>query len=227
MKRFILTIFCIFLISFPKAHADLFGGDVAVLTQILANAIKQLTELKSIVDASEGNLELLREINRGINDAMQMIETISPYIDPGLYRELQKISDAIRHIEGIYGVVAPSKEYKVQSDTDHIAAEAITLNTNIYKYAELIDDIGEQIKSYSKVASPGGAQKLTAQSLGVLLHVQNESLRAQATGLKLQAQSLAVQNKKDKEKTKHIIAISNELEKSINDNPPQFKLPRF
>ena len=64
------------------------------------------------------------------------------------------------------------------------------MNNSIYDYTAQLDKIGEEIKQYSHAVSPGGAQKLTAQSLGVVVHVMNEQLRATATGLKMQAQTI-------------------------------------
>jgi hypothetical protein len=103
----------------------------------------------------------------------------------------------------------------------------VTLNNSIYSYSRDIDAIGEEIKSDSHSVSPGGAQKLTAQSLGVMLHVMNASLRAQATSLKLQAEFLALQNHKDKEASRETSEASRSLKTAIETQPPKFETPRF
>ena len=65
MKKKIICIFItIFIGSTNVARADLFGGDVAVLVQILAQAIQQLAQLKAILDNGSDTLGLLRDINR-------------------------------------------------------------------------------------------------------------------------------------------------------------------
>ena len=91
----------------------------------------------------------------------------------------------------------------------------------------MIDEVGELIKSQSHAVSPGGAVKLTAQSLGVMLNLQNEMLRTQATGLKIQAQTLALQNRKDKEQTRQMVAGADGINSALQSAQPQFKLPRF
>lgn len=192
MKKLVSVLFTLQLALAPQARADLFGGDVVVLAQILANAVQQLAQLKSILDNGKDNLSLIKDINRGINDSLNLIRTISPNSDPGLYKDWEKVSEALIKIESIYGIVIDSKDSRVQKDTDQSIAEAISLNNSIYKYTKVIDEIGELIKSQSHAVSPGGAAKLTAQSLGVMLNLQNEMLRTQATGLKLQAQALAL-----------------------------------
>ncbi|MGE0526777.1 MAG: hypothetical protein AB7G93_00930 [Bdellovibrionales bacterium] len=216
------------LVSTPlKTRADLFGADAVVLSQILAQAIQQLYQLKQIFEQSKGSLELMRDINRGINDSLDLIRTVYPDIDPGIYREWDKIDRAMRGVQEIYGVVVPSLAAPVQRDTDQQIAEAIALNNSIYKYSQDIDEIGEAIKQYSHAVSPSGAQKLTAQSLGVMLNVLNQSLRAQATGLKIQAQALAVQNYKEKEATKRTLEVAETLSQSMKAQNITFEMPRF
>lgn len=209
------------------ARADLFGGDVVVLSQILIQAIQQLNQLRMILKAGSDNLDLVRDINRGINDSLNLIRTISPNTDPGVLRELQKVSDAVRVLADIYGDVVQTKDARAQRTADQTVAEAVTLNNSIYDYTNQIDQIGEQIKSYSHSVSPGGAQKLTAQSLGVMLHVMNQSLRAQATSLKLQAQVVAMQNHKDKEASRETVELGDSMKIALDKQAPKFETPRF
>ncbi|MGE4107747.1 MAG: hypothetical protein AB7F66_11070 [Bacteriovoracia bacterium] len=226
ISTFILAV--TFLLSpIHQAKADLFGGDVAVLTQILANAIQQLAQLRSIMGTGQDTLSLIRDINRGINDSLNLMRTIGPGTDPGIYRDWERVQEAVRALERIYGVIVPSRDAQVQHDSDQSVAEAVALNNSIYKYTRDVDEIGESIKQMSRLVSPGGAQKLTAQSLGVMLTVMNQSLRAQATGLKIQAQSLAIENRKDKEQTRNALETSNALSIAMKQQDTSFQLPRF
>ncbi|MEQ1875307.1 MAG: hypothetical protein ABL958_01585 [Bdellovibrionia bacterium] len=228
MKKWSVNICLVCLISFPSpARSSMFGEETAVLIEILANAVKQLHELQAIVNAGQDTLGLLRDINRGINDSLYQLKTIYPDIDPGIYKEWDKVQTGLQKIESIYGIIAPSKEFEIQRDTDRSVAEAVALNNNIYDYSNQIDAIGEEIKNFSHVVSPGGAQKLTAQSMGIMLHVMSQSLRAQATGLKLQAQTVALQNKKEKDMTKHFLESSKTLKTALKNKDTSFELPRF
>lgn len=209
------------------AQASIFGEENAVLLKILQQSIQQYLELQRILRTGRDTLGLLQDINRGINDSLSLLRTIKPHIDPGLYKELEQTQTAIRKIQEIYGTVARSPDTRIQQDTDQQVAEAIALNNSIYQYTRQIDDIGEEVKLYSHSVSPGGAQKLTAQSMGVMLHVMNESLRAQATGLKLQAMEMSIQNKKDKEFTKKTLEITDDLKDSMQNGRSNFQIPRF
>jgi hypothetical protein len=227
MKRLLSVLVALGLFVSPPARADLFGGDVAVLVQILSNALEQLAQMKQIFDNGKDTLGLLRDVNRGINDSLNLIRTIKPDVNPGIYKDWDKAQDALNKLEQVYGIVVDSRDSTVQRDSDQSVAEAVALNNSIYKYTQAIDEIGEMIKQESHSVSPGGAAKLTAQSLGVMLNVQNEMLRTQATGLKLQAQALAVQNRKDKDRTRQMVEGTNNLTSALTNLEPTFKTPRF
>ena len=217
----------VFFYPFSIARADFWGADVAVLAQILEQTILELTELKSILSTGSDTLGLLQEVNRGINDSMNMAQTLGVRIDPGIYRELKNVDQAVRGLEAIYGTPVASPLETVQRDTDQTIAEAISFNNDLNDYARHLDQIGEAIKDNSHDVSPGGAAKLTAESLGVMIHVMNQQLRATGTGLKLQAQAMAMENKKQKDQTAQYLKEGEILSKKMTTIDPTFQVPRF
>lgn len=221
-----MVLISLFLGAPQTAKADLFGGDVAVLMQILAQAILQLAKLKELMNNANESLDLVKDINKGINDSLDLIRTIDPNTDPGIYKEWQK-SDALRQLQAIYGIPITSPEQGVQKDLDQGVAEAVTFNNSYYKYSAALDEIGEQIKSASHSVSPGGAAKLTAEALGLIIQVLNQNLRAQATGLKLHAQELAIQNRKEKSDTKMFLETSSSLRNAMQNQTIKFELPEY
>ena len=88
-----------------------------------------------------------------------------------------------------------------------------------------IDPEAERIKEYSKVVSPQGAEKLTAQSIGVLIHVLNQVLRTNAAMLKLQGEQLALQNKREKLGPEQFKFQYESLAKAFGSLKPKYKLP--
>lgn len=211
----------------PSVHADMFGGDVAVLVQILAEDIQQLLQLEQILTKGQENLDLLRDINRGINDSLNLFRTISPYVNPGQYAELKKVEDVLKKFGIVFGTIVDSPDAPAQLSVDTAVAEAVTMNNALFDYTKQIDDIGEQIKSQSHSVSPGGAAKLTAESLGVMLHVMNQQLRAQGTLLKLQAQGLAQSNKREKDHTAEYLRNADAISGALQAADPKFDRPRF
>lgn len=227
-KYFILLLSAVLSISpMQQAKASIFGEENATLIQILAQAIKQLYELQQIVKTGKDTLDLMRDLNRGINDSLKALDTLGPYMDAGTYKEFKKVENIVGHLRAAYGEVSSSPNTGVQQDTDQVVAEAISLNNSLYEYAKDLDDIGERIKDFSHDVSPGGAQKLTAQSLGVLVHVMNQQIRAQATGLKLQAQGLAVQNKREKDTTNGYLKQAAAIGNAMKAKQANFNFPRF
>ena len=106
MKRFLAaacTVLCISLSFSETVSADMFGGDIVVLTQILAQAIAQLAQLKQILQSGNDTLGFLQDVNRGINDSLNLAKTLGIRVDPGLYRDLRGVDDATRAVEDIFG----------------------------------------------------------------------------------------------------------------------------
>ena len=58
------------------AKGDPFGGDVVVLTQLLTNALQQLLQLQQILDTTRNNLDLLQDLNNGLNDVLMVVNTV-------------------------------------------------------------------------------------------------------------------------------------------------------
>lgn len=215
------------LLPAPREARAFWGADVAILAEILSNAVQQLAQLQQILSQGRDTLGLLRDINRGINDSLQMAQTLGVRIDPGLYRELRRVDQAVTSIESLFGRAVDSPIASVQRNTDQTVAEAITFNNELNEYTQRLDRIGEEIKTFSHAVSPGGAAKLTAQSLGVMIHVLNQQIRATGQGLKLQAQALAMQNKQEKDKTAQYLKEGEKLRAKMQSVSAKFDTPRF
>lgn len=226
-RKFTVLLMVIAMLTPSFSRADMFGGDVAVLLQILANALQQLAQLRSIMDNGKDTLGLLQDINRGINDSLQLMQTAGLIKDPGVYKEWTDVQNALGAMDSIYGVAVASQDQRAQVDADRGVAEAITLSNSVYEYTSEVDELGEAIKSFSHEVSPGGAQKLTAQSMGIMLHVMNQGLRVQSTGMKLQAQQLALENKKEKAATAVFLSTAKSLAVEMKKPREFYRTPRF
>lgn len=213
---------------FPlKGHGDFFGGDLPLLAQLVSQSLEQLIRLQALLKNGRDNLDLLRQVNAGINDSLQLAQTLGPYINPSLFKDVRNAQDAISRLESIYGRVVDSPDAQAQRNSDQAASEALSMGNVIFDYSREMDRVGSEITHFSHQVSPGGAQKLTAQSIGVLLHVMNASLRTQATELKLQAQQLAQENKKQKDSTREYLASSQIISEALKHSAPKFERPRF
>lgn len=199
LKKKLVTIIVCFTLVIPRpAKADLWGGDVAVLIQILAQTIKQLYELQRIVSTGQDTLSLWRDINRGIRDGLRVIQIINPRFNPGLYGSLETSEQVQRAIEDLYGVIPQTSEYRLQQAQDRSVSESIAMNGTLFQYADSVDEETKRIIAHSQGVNPQGAAKLTNQSLAVLIGVTTQVLRTNSMMLKMMGQNMALSNRKEK-----------------------------
>ena len=121
------------------SRADLFGGDVAVLVQILAQTIQQLAQLRQILSTGTDSLNLMRDINRGIRDGLAIIQIVNPKFNPGLYGDLDTADRVLSTIQDLYGRIPQTGEYRLQEAQDRSVAESIAMNGTLFRYADETD----------------------------------------------------------------------------------------
>ena len=199
MKWFLTSSLALSLVLTPTpAKCDIWGGDVAVLVQILAQAIQQLAQLRAILGTGEDTLGLLRDINRGLKDGISLIQIINPNFNPGILGNIDDANKVLDVLNQLYGVVPHTPEEKLQSTNDQSVAESLAMDSKLYRYADQVDMERDRIISHSQLVNPQGAAKLQNQALAVLIGVTTQLLRTNGAMLKLMAQNMALTNKKEK-----------------------------
>lgn len=166
------------------ARADLFGGDVVVLTQILAQVINQVRQLQEVIGRARETVSILDEMNRGVKEVLRLAETAHVPLPRGVYDQAKAIDQATVEARKLYGTVgdkAPSYT-KTQYQS---GVESLFLSQDAFEFSRFLDTQGSQITSSSLVASQATATRLTAQSLGVLLHAISHTNRIEAKQLEL------------------------------------------
>ena len=198
-KKLVLTavMSATLLFSMPS-QADIFGGDVAVLIQILANALQQLAQLQQILGTGTDTLNLMKDINRGAKDGLSIIQMIDPRFSPGLYGDLDTADRVLSTIQDLYGRVPQSSETRLQDAQDRSASESISMNGTLFNFAEDADSESRRIADHVGGANPQGTAKLTAQSLAILIRVTTQVLRTNSMMLKMMGENMALQNRKEK-----------------------------
>lgn len=224
VKVGLLFTLLLYLLKASPAYGDFFGGDLPLLAKIVANTIQQISELQKIAGLGKENLQYFRDLNRGLNEALNLAKTVNQQLSPGVLSDLQGAEQALKIIQELYGAVPKTAEARMQQTMDRSAAEAIDLHNAAFRYADEIDPQAEQIKDYARVVSPQGAEKLTAQSLGVLIQVLNQVLRTNATMLKLQSQQLALENKRAKVGSEQFRLQYESLARAFGSLRPEYRL---
>jgi hypothetical protein len=227
MKRFFIALCFSFVTLFtPKpARADIFGADVAVLTQILAQAIQTVLQLKSILENGQDTLNLMRDINAGVRSGLDLIRIINPNFNPGVFGDMRDPEAVLHALEHLYGSVPQGANRELIQSQDQSVAEVISMNRNLYDYADQVDREKDRILFHAQVVSPQGAGKLQNQALGILIGVTTQLLRTQSQMLKIMAQNMAYENRKEKLSTQNFQDNYKGLSNSFSKLPTDVKLP--
>jgi hypothetical protein len=214
-----------FTMQAPRAQADVFGADVAVLAEILAQAIQQLTQLREIFANGEDTLGLMRDINRGIRDGLDAIRVINPKFNPGLYGKLDQADRVLGVVQDLYGKIPQTADAKLQESQDQSVAESLAMHGNIYRYADQVDSESQRMLAHAQVVNPQGVGKLQAQSLAVLIGVTTQVLRTNSAMLKLMAENLALSNRHEKLNAENFRRQYDGLSSAFSALPKETKLP--
>lgn len=227
MKKYFSLVLIGFSLMLPAkpARADFWGGDVVVLVQILAQAIEQVTRLQAIIQTGKDTLNLTRDINAGVRSGLDLIRIANPHFNPGLYGDLKDPQNVLRAIHDIYGQSPKTADKELMDSQDQSVAEVISMNRNLYDYADQADQERERILIHSQVVSPQGAAKLQNQSLAVLIGVTTQLLRTQSQMLKLMGQNMALENRKEKMTSNQFIENYQGLSSGFRSLPKDSKLP--
>ena len=131
-KKSFVGIFSFTMLFAPvSARADLFGGDVVVLTQILVQTIQTVLQLKAILSSGQDSLNLMRDINAGVRSGLDVIRIINPKFNPGVYGDLNNADTVLRAIQDIYGTVPKGMDQDLMNSQDQSVAEVISMNRNL------------------------------------------------------------------------------------------------
>lgn len=224
-KRLAIAIL-IFATLFPMtATADLFGGDVVVLTQILAQTMQQLIQLKAILGNSQDTLGLLQDINRGIKDGLAVIHIINPGFQPGILGNIDDVGRLRDVLSQIYGVIPHTPEEQMQTTHDQTVAESLSMNSQLYRYADQVDQERDRIIAHSQEVNPQGAAKLQNQAIAVLIGVSTQLLRTNSAMLKIMAENMALQNKREKLSSEQFKTQYDGISQALSSLPADPKLP--
>ncbi len=227
LKKKTASFFLAVIMTLAPLHsrADMFGGDVVVLIKILTQTIEQVIRLQQILNTGRDTLGLLRDVNSGVRSGLDLIRIIYPRFNPGVYGDLKDPKNVLWALQDLYGQVPKSADHDLIQSQDQSVAEVISMNRNIYDYADQVDLERERILLHSQVVSPQGAAKLQNQSLAVLIGVMTQLLRTQSQMLKIMGQNMALENRKEKASSQQLIDNYEGISQGLKNLPKDVKLP--
>lgn len=181
MKKYFLIVILLF--NF-KARADLFGGDLPLLAQIVTNTLYTMYELQR-------QTQLMDDEMRGVNDKINRIKTISDVVQPSEWSAWKDPNEALRRIKLIYETLP--KEYHSEK-SDMIEAElskAMNLVARVNLETKSTFQSGKELENRALHSSPAVAQKLSASAQGTIITQQAQSQVLQSHMVSLLTQILA------------------------------------
>ncbi len=221
-----LVVPCVLFLSVP-ARADFWGGDVVVLTQILAQATATVAQLQAVLSTGQDTLGLLQRINKGVGNGLEGLRGIDPQFNPGTYGNLQNPTSALHAVQEIYGADPKGMDHDLIESQDQSVAEVISMNRRLYDYAQKIDQEKNRILFQAQAVNPRGAGQLENQALAVLIGVTTELLRTQSQMLKLTAENLALSTRKEKIETENVYDNYGAISRDFKRLPKTVNLPKF
>lgn len=224
--NFILIAIAFVFFSPRIAHADFFGGDLPLLTQILQENIRHYYQLQQMISQGRNSDQYLRWINAGIDNSIGLLQSL-PIKDERVLSELRDFRAALNKVEGLYGAVPRSPEASIQLLHDQTVAESLRMANDFKEYSEQQERNADVIATDARIASPKGAARMQAEMGAQMLKSLAQLIRLDTQMLKLQSEQLAIGNKTAKDGVANFQKVNRDLGSGFSNFNPDMKLTRF
>lgn len=167
-----------------KVAEAAFGAEIPVLLKILAETIEQVQALQSIIVQTRATVSLLEEMNRGVKEVLKLAETAHVPLPKQVYEQAKSIEDATLEARKVYGVL-PGSAPTFAKVHYRSGVEGLYLSQDAFEYSTLLDEEGRRVKEAALVANTSSATRLSAETLGALLHAVSHTNRLEAKHLEI------------------------------------------
>jgi hypothetical protein len=188
MKKFIIA-FSLFFLPF-HAKADMWGGDLPLLAEIVFNTLHTMIEL-------EEQSQHMKEELDGITDKIYRIQSIANVVQPSDWNKWKDPAEALRRLKFIYHTMPREYQSAKSDEIEDELSKAMNLVARIRPETETTFKSGKELEQRGADASPGVAQKLTASGVGTLIALESQTQVIQSHITSLLAQMIAEGNEKD------------------------------
>lgn len=220
------SLLILILIPVRPAKADLFGGDLPLLMQILVENIKHYYQLKEMIGYAKSTEDYLRLVNSGLDNSMGLLTSL-PVKDENILSEIRSFQQGIGTIENVYGNVPKSKEQVLQLLNDQTVAESIRMANSFKQYSEVQEENSVRIAIQSRQASPKGAARMQAEVSAQILGSISQLIRLNTQMLKMQSEQFAMQNKNSKSEVANFIKVNDGLSNGFKNFKLNMSLGKF
>jgi hypothetical protein len=219
---FALILICIA----SQARADFWGGDDAILAQILVEDIQSFEQLRMILQTGSDQRDLLRALNDGIDNSIGLLGSL-PIKDEKVLSDLRNFKGAMGKVESLYGVAPLSPVQNVQVLEDQTVAESLKMADDFKEYSATQERNSDVIARDSREASTKGAVRMQAETSAEILRTLSQLLRLNTQMLKLQSEQVAVHNKTSKDEVTSFQKVNQDIGSGFSNFKPDMSLNRF
>lgn len=210
----------------PPAKADIWGGDVAVLMQILAENIQHYYQLKTMIGQGNDQAEFLRQLNAGIENSIGILQSL-PVKDEKILANLREFQGAMRSVSDVYGAIPNSQIATMQSLHDQTIAESLRMVNTFKDYSETQEQNSVMFAAQSREASPKGAARMQAEASAQILGSLSQLIRLNTQMLKLQSEQFGMSNKNGKDSVGNFQKLNSDFGKSFQGFKSDMGLIQF
>ena len=189
MKTAIILFFLIVMAPVP-ARADLWGGDLPLLAQIVFNTLQTLYELKKQSSILDDSMD-------GIKDRIDRIQTIATVVDPSSWDQWRDPREALRRLKVVYHTLPPEYRSEKSDMIEDELSKAMNMVSRLGPETKTTFMSGKELERRGADASPGVASKLTASGVGTLVAMEAQTQVIQSHITSLLAQMLADANEQE------------------------------
>lgn len=179
-----------------------------------------------MIAQAKGSEQYLRLINQGIENSIGLVNSL-PIKDEHVLGELRSYQLAMQSVSKIYGDIPKSQEAALQMLNDQSVAESLKMVNASKEYSKVQEENAVTISIQSRDASPKGAARMNAEVNAQILHTLNQLLRVNGQILKLQSETLALNNKEGKDSITGHQKLKSDMKTSLTGFKGNFDLPRF
>jgi hypothetical protein len=204
----------------------MFGGDVAVLMQILAENIQHYYQLKTMIGQGQDQADFLRQLNAGIENSIGILQSL-PVKDEKILANLREFQGAMRSVTDVYGAIPVSQISTMQTLHDQTIAESLRMVNTFKDYSETQEQNSVMIAAQSREASPKGAARMQAEASAQILGSLSQLIRLNTQMLKLQSEQFGMSNKSGKDSVGNFQKLNNDFGKSFQGFKSDMGLVQF
>lgn len=201
-------------------------ANYAYLIKIYQENLRRYLQLREMMQQARNHESLIRTINAGIDNAMGVMHVL-PLKDDRILSQLQEFQIALKKVEELYGMTPKSSNEALHRLHDQTIAESLKLNNVLQEYSVKQERNATSVFIQSRQASPKGAERMNAQMSAQILHSVNQLIKVNGQMLKLQSETLAFNNKRDKDSTAGFNKTSDDFKGSMMEYKPNYSFPRF